>query len=69
MPRAVALGEPWVTFFTPDEMAELLRPHNLMVVEDVGRRDQVDHSLWRRSDGLHPHELGRLARAVVQTSN
>ncbi len=65
MPRTAAFGEPWLTFFTPTEVGELLAARGLAVVEDVGRRDQIDPSLWERSDGLRPHELGRLVRAVV----
>jgi methyltransferase (TIGR00027 family) len=68
MPRAAASGEPWLTFFTPDELAENLRARGLVVTDDVARRDQVDHSIWRRSDRLRPHELGRLARAVLPPS-
>lgn len=65
MPRAAASGEPWLTFLAPVEMAGLLGARGLHVAEDVGRREQVDASLWRRSDGLRPHELGRLARVGV----
>jgi methyltransferase (TIGR00027 family) len=65
MPRTAAFGEPWLTFFTPTGIGELLAARGLVVTEDVGRRDQVGPSLWERSDGLCPHELGRLALAVV----
>jgi methyltransferase (TIGR00027 family) len=64
MHRAAASGEPWLTFLTTREITKLLHARDLKVVEDVGRRDQVDHSLWHRSDALRPHELGRLARAA-----
>jgi methyltransferase (TIGR00027 family) len=65
MPRAAAVGEPWVTFATPLEIAGALSERGMTVVDDVGRRDQVNHAWWVRSDPLAPHELGRLARAVV----
>ncbi len=65
-PRAAAFGEPWLTFFTPREIREVLAAHGLAVTEDVGHREQVDPSIWDRSDGLCPHELGRLALAVVK---
>ena len=65
MPRAAAFGEPWLSFFTPTDMAELLRARGMVVIDDLGRRDQIPPSLWRRSDALHPHELGRLVRAVA----
>lgn len=67
MPRAAAFGEPWVTFLTPTDIVERLAAGGMVVVDDVGRRDQIDPVLWERSDALHPHELGRLARAVVAT--
>lgn len=66
MPRTSAFGEPWLTFFTPTGIGELLAARGFVVTEDVGRRHQIDASLWDRSDGLCPHELGRLARAVVE---
>jgi methyltransferase (TIGR00027 family) len=65
VPLAAAFGEPWLTFFTPSGMREVLAAHGLVVTEDVGHREQVDPSLWERSDGLRPHELGRLTLAVV----
>ena len=64
MPRAAAFGEPWVTFLAPAEISRLLAERGTVIVDDVGRKDQPDASLWRRSDALSPHELGRLARAV-----
>jgi O-methyltransferase involved in polyketide biosynthesis len=54
MPRAAASGEPWLTFFTPTGIRELLAARGLVVTEDVGRREQIDPSLWERSDGLAP---------------
>jgi methyltransferase (TIGR00027 family) len=67
MPLSAAFGEPWLTFFTPPEVGELLAARGLAVFEDVGCKDQIDASLWERSDGLRPHELGRLVRAVVKS--
>lgn len=67
MPRAAASGEPWLTFITQADMSGLLAARGMVVIDDVGRRDQINASLWERSDGLRPHELGRLVRAVVAT--
>jgi methyltransferase (TIGR00027 family) len=67
MPRAASSGEPWLTFFTPTRIGRLLARRGLVVMDDVGRKDQIDRLLWERSDGLRPHELGRLVRAVVAT--
>jgi O-methyltransferase involved in polyketide biosynthesis len=66
IPAAAALGEPWLTFFSPAEMAALLASCGFAVVEQAGQREQVDTMFWERSDGLHPIELTRLARAVVR---
>ena len=63
---AAALGEPWLTFFSPAEMATLLKSCGFSVFEQVSQREQVDAVVWQRSDGLHPIELSQLARAVVQ---
>jgi hypothetical protein len=65
MPRAAAFGEPWLTFLTPNDGAALLAACGMAVLDDAPRRDQIDPALWQRADGLRPHELGRLARAVV----
>jgi methyltransferase (TIGR00027 family) len=69
MPRAAAAGEPWLTFLTPADTDGLLAARGMVVSADVGRRDQIDQSLWERSDGLRPHELGRLVRAIVATDS
>jgi methyltransferase (TIGR00027 family) len=65
MPRAAAFGEPWVTFLAPSATARLLSARGLVLVEDVGRKDQIAPWLWERADALVPHELGRLARAAL----
>jgi methyltransferase (TIGR00027 family) len=66
MPRAAALGEPWLTFHTPTDIAGMLAACGMVVLDDVGRHGQVDPVLWERTDELRPHELGRIARAVVE---
>ena len=65
MPRAATFGEPWVTFLTPAQLAGLLVERGMVVLDDVGRTDQIEAVLWERSDGLRPHELGRITRAVL----
>jgi methyltransferase (TIGR00027 family) len=67
MPRAAASGEPWLTFITQADVSGLLAARGMVVIDDVGRRDQINASLWERSDGLRPHELGRVVRAAVAT--
>jgi methyltransferase (TIGR00027 family) len=68
MPRAAALAEPWSTFLTPADVHRLLARCGMTVLDDVGRRDQIEPWLWRRSDSLRPHQLGRLTRAVVTST-
>jgi hypothetical protein len=69
IPRAAAFGEPWMTFLTPTDVAELLAARGIVALHDVGRSDQIGSWLWERSDGLRPHELGRLTRALVATDS
>ncbi len=65
MPVAAEGGEPWLGFYTPDEMSALLEEHGLRVVEQVGQRESVDAALWERTDALRPHVLSVLAHARV----
>lgn len=65
---ATALGEPWLTFFSPAEMTALLESCGFSVLEQASQREQVDAVVWRRSDGLHPIELSQLARAAYRLS-
>jgi methyltransferase (TIGR00027 family) len=65
MPRAAASAEPWVTFLEPDDVAGRLAARGMAVLDDVGRREQIDASLWNRSDTLRPHRLGRVVHARV----
>lgn len=58
-------GEPHLTFFTPDEVTELMKEHGLEVVEHVGMHDAVPASFWDRADALRPFDSMRLAHAVV----
>ncbi|HKS51005.1 MAG TPA: class I SAM-dependent methyltransferase [Pseudonocardiaceae bacterium] len=66
IPLAAALGEPWLSFFSPTEMAALLDSCGFAVVEQVAQREQVNAALWRRSDGLRPSALSQLAQARVR---
>jgi methyltransferase (TIGR00027 family) len=57
-------GEPWLSFFAPDDMAALLGRHGFGAVRDVRQREMVPAAMWRRSDSLRPAELSRLAHAT-----
>jgi methyltransferase (TIGR00027 family) len=69
MPVAAERGEPWLSFFAPDDMAALLERHGFGMVGHVRQRDSVDAALWDRPDSLHPAGLSMLARATVQPRN
>jgi methyltransferase (TIGR00027 family) len=64
-PAAAERGEPWRSFFAPDDMSALLEEHGLGAVEHVRQRDSVPAALWDRTDSLHPAGLSVLARATV----
>jgi methyltransferase (TIGR00027 family) len=62
---AAERGEPWRSFFTPEQLAGLLEAGGLTVAEQTRLRDAVPAALWDRSDALRPPDLCRLVRAVV----
>jgi methyltransferase (TIGR00027 family) len=64
-PVAADRGEPWLSFFAPEDMAALLRRQGLRPARDVGQRDMVPACVWRRQDSLRPAELSRIAHATV----
>jgi methyltransferase (TIGR00027 family) len=51
---ARAAGTPFVSFFTPDEMAELAREAGFKTVETISRNDLVRRYFAGRTDGLSP---------------
>jgi methyltransferase (TIGR00027 family) len=63
MPVAAQRGEPWLSFFRPDEMSALLAGHGLGAAEHIRQHDQVESAAWNRSDSLRPSSLSYLARA------
>jgi methyltransferase (TIGR00027 family) len=65
MPDSERRGEPWLSFFTPEQMTELLTRHGFTGVRDVRQRDAVSAALWERTDLLRPIELSRLCHATV----
>ncbi|MEV4161471.1 class I SAM-dependent methyltransferase [Nonomuraea dietziae] len=65
LPAAAERGEPWLTFLAPDDLSALLVQHGLRATEHVRQADSIAPALWRRSDGLRPADLCRLARATV----
>jgi methyltransferase (TIGR00027 family) len=65
LPVAEERGEPWLSFFTPEQLSSLLEAQGMTAAEQVRQRDAVPAALWRRSDALRPLDLCRLARATV----
>nr|BFE85260.1 hypothetical protein GCM10020093_078610 [Planobispora longispora] len=65
LPAAAERGEPWLTFFAPEDLSAVLKRHGLETAGHVRQADSLDPALWRRSDPLRPTDLCRLARAVV----
>jgi methyltransferase (TIGR00027 family) len=53
-------GEPWLSFFAPDELTDLARRYGVATVRHVYQRDAVPAALWQRSDALRPAELAVL---------
>lgn len=64
-PNTADNGEPWRTFFRPENLTELLTSHGFTEVRHVTERDSVDADLWKRSDALTPATLTMLAQATL----
>ncbi|WP_330182577.1 SAM-dependent methyltransferase [Nocardia sp. NBC_01503] len=65
LPAAADQGEPWLSFFTPDALTDLLDKHGFTVAEHISQRETVSPDLWQRADNLRPADLCRLLRASV----
>jgi methyltransferase (TIGR00027 family) len=65
MPDSEKRGEPWLSFFTPEQMTALLTRHGFTGVRHVRQRDSVSAALWDRADLLRPIELSRLCHATA----
>jgi methyltransferase (TIGR00027 family) len=62
-PAAADRGEPWHSFFAPDEMARELDARGFGDVASFGQREALDPGLWTRADALRPARLSMIARA------
>ncbi|MBO3747982.1 class I SAM-dependent methyltransferase [Streptosporangiaceae bacterium NEAU-GS5] len=58
-------GEPWLSRFSPEEVAGLLKGHGFEVIEQATQRDSVDLTLWERSDAFRALGLAMVAHARV----
>jgi methyltransferase (TIGR00027 family) len=56
-------GEPWLSFFGPDAMTELLRDAGFGDVRHYRQSDAVPPRFWARSDSLRPARLSMIAHA------
>ncbi len=64
-PVSAELGEPWRGCLRPEEMTALLTENGFTAIRHVSTRESVEPALWRRTDGLGPHDLSRLVHARV----
>ena len=58
-------GEPWRSFFTPLEFADLARRAGLGAARSIRQRDTIPAGLWRRTDSLRPADLAVLFHGKV----
>lgn len=58
-------GEPWKTYFDPEELAELLRLKNFSAPNNLSPEHLNERYLAVRTDGLRMGSTSRLMHAVV----
>ncbi|HTR91508.1 MAG TPA: SAM-dependent methyltransferase [Trebonia sp.] len=58
-------GEPWLSCFTPAEMADLAARAGFGDVRAVSQRDAIPALLWQRTDALKPAVLAMLFHGTV----
>lgn len=63
--RVAAAGEPWKTFFVPEEMAALLRRAGFRAHLDRGSEEINARYFAGRTDGLRVGRGGRIVKATV----
>jgi len=63
--RVAQAGEPWKTFFLPDEMAALLRRTGFRSHTDLGSEEINSRYFGDRTDGLRVGRGGRIVQALV----
>jgi methyltransferase (TIGR00027 family) len=61
-PITAERGEPWLTFFAPQELSQLLAERGLRHVVHIGQSD-LGPELWNRTDSLRPSNLSLIAHA------
>jgi len=63
--RVEAAGEPWRSFFTPQEMREVLRECGFSVIQDLGAFEINARYFADRLDRLRVGAVGRIVTAIV----
>ena len=63
--RAGELGEPWLTYLTPEEMSEHLLKLGFSQVSHLTLENAAARYFVNRHDGLRPPHCVRLIRAAV----
>ena len=58
-------GEPWLSCFTPGQLADLAGQAGFGAVRAVSQRDTIPTELWRRTDSLRPARLAVLFHGTV----
>ena len=66
--RVEAAGEPWKTFFTPQDMRNILRERGFGIIHDLGAEEINTRYFAHRSDRLRVGSAGRIVIAVVGRS-
>ncbi|MCO5972786.1 class I SAM-dependent methyltransferase [Actinoallomurus soli] len=62
---AAERGEPWLSFFAPEDLSTLLEEHGFGLVGHVRPSDAIDAGLWKRTDAIRPSGLSLLTHATV----
>jgi methyltransferase (TIGR00027 family) len=62
---AAERGEPWLSFFSPEDMSALLEQHGFGLIGHARQRDAIDAGLWERTDAVRPSDLPLLTHATV----
>jgi methyltransferase (TIGR00027 family) len=60
------LGEPWLSFFTSEDMHEVLTQAGFASVEHFGPAEAFDRYLRGRTDGARLHGAWRMAKATTR---
>ncbi len=61
--RVAVIGEPWITYFEPSDLADRLRQAGFKQVEDLGPEAADQRYFKGRSDGLRIKGAGHLMKA------